>query len=329
MELGAHVMRRLVIYFALVTVVAPWQTHAEEVTVKTYRVAYGDEVNSQTWPWRLLTKLRDSDLRNPTAINTAIVFRNSLRTIAIKYSGRESRAKNGAKEFVGTFGWVPPNCNWYHDGFFFLTLNGKKSLNYRFRLLETRAGERGSAKFVGDLPDARATVEFSLLPSDDKLLLHLRLQPRGGRVVKSATVFFGCYPADFAVHRPKTRRRAMLTSTREMRPDRGDGSARSDLTEREPWVLFYDRYYDVAEGRGSGPCALAYDVSRTSVNAACGSYRCTATATLKPGVTETSFVLWDLSGMTNADAVDYLSSLAITPVPYEKSRASGGREVSE
>ena len=289
---------------------------AEEVAVKTYRIAPGENPTSETWPAKLLTKVRKTDLDNPTATNVAVVFTNCRKTIAIRYAGREATDKEGARRYCGNFGWVPPTCNWYHDGFFRLTLNEDQSVNYRFRLMETRSGAEGRAQFGADLPDARVVVAFSLLPGDDKLRLDLELQPHVGKVIESASVFFGCYPSDFAPHSPQTRRRATLTAKRELLNPGPKGSpSGAALTAEEPWVLFYDRHYDVARGRGAGPCALAYDVSRCTATARCGSYQCSVAAKLRPGVRRISFVLWDLSGVGNADAIEYLRSLKITPVP--------------
>ena len=289
---------------------------AEEVIVKTYRIAPGEKPTSEAWPAKLLTKVRKTDLDNPTATNVAVVFTNRRKTIAIRYAGREATDKEGARRYCGSFGWVPPNCNWYHDGFFRLTLNEDQSVNYRFRLMETRSGAKGQARFGADLPDARVVVTFSLLPGDDKLRLDLKLQPNAGKGIESASVFFGCYPSDFAPHSPQTRRRATLTAKRELLNPGPKGSpSGAALTVEEPWVLFYDRHYDVAHGRGAGPCALAYDVSRCTATARCGSYQCSVDAKLRPGVGEISFVLWDLSGVGNADAIEYMRSLRIAPVP--------------
>jgi len=289
---------------------------AEEVAVKTYRIAPGEKPTSEAWPARLLTKVRKTDLDNPTATNVAVVFTNRCKTIAIRYAGREAEDQEGVRRFCGNFGWVPPNCNWYHDGFFRVTLNEDQGLRYRFRLLETESGAEGRARFVAEMPDARVVVAFSLLPGDDKLRLDLELQPNVGKEIESASVFFGCYPSDFAVHHPQTRRRAMLTSKRKLlNPGPKGAPSGATLTAEEPWVLFYDRHYDVAYGRGHGPCALAYDVSRCTATARCGSYHCVVGANLRPGVRRISFVLWDLSGVGNADAIEYMKSLEISPVP--------------
>jgi len=287
---------------------------ADEVSVKTYRVAAGDKVTPQTWPWRLLTKIPDEWLNSPVAAHTAVVFTNSLKTIAVKYREEQIVGKDGVKQFAGHFGWTPPTCNWYHDGFFRVKFNGEEARRRRFELQQVESGARGLARFAADMRDGRIVVTFALLPRDDKLLLHLELQPAAGKKVESASVEFGCYPSDFAVHRPETRRRALLTARRELAPEDKGGSTVADLTDEEPWILFYDRHYDVAQGRGAGPCALACDLARTNVRVACGAYRCLTTAVFRPGVTETSFLLWDLSGVSNADAFEYMRGLRITPV---------------
>jgi len=301
--------------FALALTLLTALTGYAAVTVKTYHVAGGEEVTSETWPPQLLQRIRKTDRKNPTSVNTAVVFTNRRKTIAIKYSGRETTNKKGEKQWTGQFGWVPPNANWYHDGFFRFTLNKSASLHHRFQLVETRSGDTGLARWVADMPDATATLEFSLRANDDKLLFHIRFEPKEQKAVSSAVVTLQCYPSDFAVQKPETRSRAALTSKRRLTPGPKGGSSRAEVSEEESWALFLDEYYDVAEGRGAGPCAVAWDVSRCDVTLRCGGYVCYALAGLKSGVTETSFVLWDFSGVTNADAITVMKALEVTPKP--------------
>ena len=286
-----------------------------EVSVKTYRIGPGDKVDAATWPSALLMGVRKTDIDNPSATNIAVAFTNSRAKVAIKFAGREVTDKRGQKRYSGGFGWVPPRCNWYHDGFFWLDINGALSTVARFQLLEARGGDKGLARFVGELPDARVVADFVLLPDDNKLLLDLKVEPMEGKRLRRVTAYFSCYPSDFAVHAPGTRKRAVQTARRELRPTPGGGGRNANLTKDEPWVLFLDEHYDVASKRGSGPCALAFDASRVDLRVGCGSYRCLTTARWKPGVKRASFVLWDLSGMTNADAAAYMSSLQVTPEP--------------
>lgn len=287
---------------------------AETVGVKVYHLAPGDAVTATTWPTSLLQEPRIAESPGLVSVNTAVVLQNTRKTIAVQYCGREKLGKDGTREFIAHFGWVPPSANWYHDGFFSLQINGAHSYHYPFRLVEHAGDAPGTARFTGRMPTAQVHVTFSLRPGDDKLLLDLALEPLPGQGMASVQAIFSCYPSDFAFYEPATRRRAVLTSRRELLNPGPEGSASAaDLTAAEPWLLFLDRFYDVAHGRGNGPCALAYDVSRCTVQAACGNYRCLSTATLRPGVTATSFVLWDLSGTRNADAAAYLQSLSIRP----------------
>jgi hypothetical protein len=128
----------------------------------------------------------------------------------------------------------------------------------------------------------------------------------------AASVFLACYPADYAQQEPEKRRRVVLTAKQEfLNPGAKGSNSVGKLSDAEPWLLFYDRYFDVGAGRGTGPCAFAYDVSRTKVVVRCGNYQASATATLLPGVREASFVLWDFAGITNADAIQYMKNLEI------------------
>ncbi len=188
----------------------------ETVGVKVYRLGPGDPATAETWPARLLLEPRIAERPEFIALNTAVVLRNSRKTIAVRYCGTEAVGEDGERQFNGQFGWVPPTANWYHDGFFWLRVNGAYSYHYPFQFVANTAGESATARFTGRMPAAQVDLTFSLRAGDDKLLLNVSLTPLPGQAIKSAAVYLNCYPSDFAVQAPETRRRAILTTRREL-----------------------------------------------------------------------------------------------------------------
>ncbi len=111
------------------------------------------------------------------------------------------------------------------------------------------------------------------------------------------------------------------TLTREKRED-NYGAVNATLGKDEPWVLFYDTYFDVAKTPelkdrwksqvGKGPCAMAYnpdEVVRAAVKVS--NYSCEATLLYAPTTTETHLVLWDLHGQTKDRAKRYMKTVEV------------------
>ena len=301
-------MRRRILA-ALTTACLAAMVAAEEVKVTTYKFEPGMKATARSWPRRLLDPIRESDLTNPTAVYFGVVLSNAKKTFPIRYAGRKVTGKDGKKRFVGTLGWPKPQCNWYPDGFFRLTWNGFSASAYPFRLTEAKSGEPGVARFTADLPAGKLIYSFSLQPDDDKLLFTVKIEPKEGVKTRSVKFQFNNYPSAFG--KKTLRRRALLTAKRGMAPDPDGGSVAASLTKDEPWVLVMDKYYDVANKRGAGPSALAFDPTKVDVTVRCGGYRCCVNGVFKRGVEKAPFVLWDFAGVFNADAVAYMKSLEV------------------
>ena len=115
----------------------------------------------------------------------------------------------------------------------------------------------------------------------------------------------------------ETRNREGLTAKRTLsRQEREDktGGIMVNLEKDEPWVLFYDKYFDVAENRGEGPCAALFSPKEAiTATANITNYPCilkiSYPADNKP--VSSHIVLWDFNGMTNQAAAEYMKALEI------------------
>lgn len=284
---------------------------ADGASVTVYKAVPGQKAAPKDWPVHLFERVRKDDLTNPTAVNIGVVLKNEKKTISLRYSGRQVTRKDGTKEWIGTFGWPSPNSNWYHDGFVYATVDGVKAQSHPFKLESTGSKDAAMARFSAEMPKGKLIHEFLLFPDDDKLLFNVKFEPAEGKTVKSIKLQFNNYPSDFG--KPDKRSRRVTTAKREMTPAKDGGSTNAKLTPQEPWALYFDTFYDIAEKRGKGPSAIAFDTTKTDMAVSCGGYRCTARAALKPGVMDAPFVLWDFSGITNADALAYMKALEIAP----------------
>ena len=248
------------------------------------------------------------------------------------YLGRLVRLSSGTTDYVfycpgkvdpaaGT--WVaqlglcaPSKANWYSNGFLDVVVNGKPARGFPASIVRADGGERGTFSFAWEHPDARVTAEFALLPDDDKLLLRTTLEPRGE--IPHYEIRLLCYPGSirggFEPDKMKRKREA-CTATRVLeRPEREDNSGHvsAALTPDEPWVLLYDRHFDIAQCRGEGPCAVCYDpgeVEKATVSVE--NYSCRAVFRYPGRLLVSHLVLWDLNGLSNRAARRYMESLEV------------------
>jgi hypothetical protein len=112
----------------------------------------------------------------------------------------------------------------------------------------------------------------------------------------------------------KVRDREALTAERALRrPDREDnlGYVNAELKDREPWILFYDKYFDRDLNRGEGPCALACSPDQTKrAKVSIQNYGCHVWLTY-PVDAPSHIAVWDLKGMGNKAATEYMKALEI------------------
>ena len=243
------------------------------------------------------------------------------------FLGKMVRMSTGSTEFLlwfrgqvdpATNRWAssvgmgrPSKANWYQNAFYCVVVDGVPSYECSAELGEATGGERGRVTATWKHPKARIVTSFALLDGDDKLLVETKLEPQAE--IGTYQVKLTCYPSSMAGgHAPglATRDREAVTPTRLLErtatPD-NTGQVTAELTKEEPWILFYDNYYDVAHNRGEGPCAAAYSARQTKkATASVQNYPCQLTLTYPSAVTTSHLVVWDLNGMTNAAAKEYM-----------------------
>ena len=251
---------------------------------------------------------------DPAFLGKMIAMSTGKTEFVLWCSGKVDAATNEWRSAIGMS--KPSKANWYQNAFYSVKIGAKASRECATELGEVHAGEKGVATVIWRHPKARIVAKFILLDRDDKLLVETTVEPRGR--IKTYELKLTCYPSSMAGgYKPglKTRDREALTARRVMkRPTKPDnkGYLTATLAKDEPWVLFYDKYYDVAHNRGEGPCAAAYstkEVGRAQAHAS--NYACFLTLHY-PARTRTShLILWDFKGMTNAAAKDYMRDLEI------------------
>ena len=209
-------------------------------------------------------------------------------------------------------GLGPGSENWYGNGFLLTAVGGVKSSAHPATMSVVERGpEKGVVKVAWDMPGGLVAALLELRSGDDKLLLTVKLPE-----AKRRSVQLLCYPSSFAggYRQGRTiRRRHSFTATRDSTlGEKHD--LNTTLTEDEPWVLFADDHFDVAHSRGVGPCAALYFPHEVSnATAATGNYACYLTLVPKPDVAALHIVLWDFTGVTNADALEYMRAIELVP----------------
>jgi len=230
---------------------------------------------------------------------TAVRMDSGRRLYEVRFSGRQ-------------VGLGPGTENWYGNGFLQITLDGTElaTVDATLSILD-RGPDVGRVRIAWPVTDRLVTADLELRDADDKLLATLDLP-----AVERRRVRLMCYPSSFGGgYRPgkDVRRRRTLTAAREIAL--GDEHAvRTDLTADEPWALFVDDHFDRAQGRGSGPCAalsLPHETEKVSVTT--GNYACWFDVVPKPDVSQLHLVLWDLTGMSNAAATEFMKGIELTP----------------
>lgn len=229
----------------------------------------------------------------------AIRLDSGVRLYELRTNGRE-------------LGLGPNSDNWYGNGFLRITCDEASTTETDGSV---RVLERGPAVAVAEATWQTSVgpvcARFALHDGDDKLLLTVTLPQ-----AKSRRVRLVCYPSSFAggYHQGKdVRQRRSVTALRQVVLGEKHSDA-IDLGQDEPWVLFMDDHFDVAHSRGSGPCAALYFPHESArVAAITGNYACYLDLWPLPTMEVLHIVLWDLSGMTNADGVKLMKSIELTP----------------
>lgn len=227
------------------------------------------------------------------------------------------RMDSGRKVFEVRFdghsvGLGPGSENWYGNGFLKITLGPTDVLASEGGLAVVASGpDKGVVRITWPANPDPVSAEFELRDGDNKLLVTLSLG-----AASSAAVKLTCYPSSFAGgYRPgkALRQRHAMTATRDIVLGEEHG-VRTVLTEREPWVLFMDDHFDVAAGRGTGPCAALYFPHEVAqATALTQSYACYLNLRPKPGTGTLHVVLWEFDDLANAEAARFMKATELAP----------------
>lgn len=237
------------------------------------------------------------------------------RVFAIWLPGRMDPSGEVWKSRAGMI--KPSRANWFQDGFIDLIIGGRPASDFPAEPVSVVSGDdRGSVSIKWLHPEAEVEMEFSLLSGDDKLLVRTTVTPESA--IPSYAIRLIAYPGSYGGgYGPGREHRDREAATPErviQRPASEDNLGHSTLALEpgEPWVLFYDKNFDVGEGQGEGPCAVMFspdEASRAVVSVR--NYECILTLSYPgtDGPSVSHLLLWDFSGMSNQSALEYMQSL--------------------
>ena len=224
-------------------------------------------------------------------------------------------AKTGAWRSAVGMG-RPSKANWYQNGFYEVRIGRKSNHEFPTEIVAAKGGaDRGTVTAQWRHPKALIRTTFILLDGDDKLLVKTEVTPAGKAV--AYTVKLTAYPGSMA---GGYRRGLALRDREAMTPKRmiarppkpnNRGVVKTTLNKDEPWVLFYDKHFDVAANRGEGPCAAVYSPAEARATAIVENYSCRLILSYPAKARASHLALWDFHGMTNAAAKDYMRSLVV------------------
>jgi hypothetical protein len=209
----------------------------------------------------------------------------------------------------GTFGMpTPSRANWYAGGFLKVMVNGVNATLYqteRTRVLET--GERGSFQTIWAHPDAEVGIRLLMLPGGNHVLVDLAWIPRGDAVIETVALNMTCYPSFFTTANQRVGDRHCKTPG----ADESEPNTLELIPSQDTWLYYYDTVFDVANGEGVGPCALLLDTAAVASGTVhIGGYAVSTVLNLKPETGEVRLGLYDFTGLTNAQADNYLTQHA-------------------
>ncbi len=205
----------------------------------------------------------------------------------------------------------PSNCNWYHRGFLFIAINGQDLGAIPladFSVLEKTP--RALCQMVWPAPDAMVRARFLVAPGDDLLRCRVQWTPVPGKTVESVQLKLICYPS-FFTNRPEYGADRILVTPRLSKHHR-EVKAEVPLQPVEDAFVFYgDTIHDVANGKGSGPCAMVFAPEQLRQGAvSLGSYGVSTVLEMDPACGQADLLFWDFNKQTNAEALQRLQAAA-------------------
>ena len=209
----------------------------------------------------------------------------------------------------GNFGMPAPSSgNWYWGGFMKILVNGTDATLYQTgetRVLET--GARGAFQVVWAHPAADVGMRLMMLPATNHVLADLTWRPRADAAVETVVIRLTCYPSFFTAARQRNGERHCQTP----RMDMAQPETLELVPEEDTYLYYYDTVFDMANGEGEGPCAALIDPSTVAGGRVrIGGYAVTTDLDLRPEEGRARLAFYDFSGMTNAQAGEYLKQQA-------------------
>ena len=235
-------------------------------------------------------------------------LQNALQKYTFQYSGCQDPSHKGEHPSAeGNFGMpTPVAANWYHSGFLTIDLNGKDVVRQDVKAMQvTESGARGAFQVIWSHPDAEVSLRIALLPGSNHVLCLLKWQLRPGATIKTFTVGLRCYPSFFTAARQRKGERHVMTP----RTDQQEPTTLTLVPGQDPWLLYYDKVFDMARGEGDGPCAAIVEQAGLQSGVVnIGDYAVMTYLKPKPEVGSLRFGLYDLAGSTNAVAEAYMQA---------------------
>lgn len=244
---------------------------------------------------------------DPATRTSVITLNNNLCGFGLTLSGKEN--VDGSWSASLGMPW-PTQANWFNHSFLTFAAGELKSSQCHVQTGECNSGpQSGTAQINYTAQDFAASLQFTLLNEDDRLLLAFTVTkaPAG---VQEYQLEFLCYPGSFGGGYQQgrdTRKRRVSTAEKAWAPGENQGN----LEKSEAWVCFYDEYYDVDKNRGEGPCAALYNPMHTSAaRVIAGEYASHLRLTYP--VHQTAWVmLWEFKGWGNRAALEFMQALQI------------------
>lgn len=240
-------------------------------------------------------------MTDPAERFTMITLSNTATSYVFSLSGKV----NAAGKLTAKLGMLKPSrANWFSGGFFNFDINRVTPANCTVEIAEL-AENSFTLRYTGK--GVTASLKIILPDNDDKLLLEFKPEtiPAGSEDYR---VEFLNYPSSLAGGYnagKKLRKREGMTNKRTL-PVINNYTA---FQPGEAWVLFYDNWFDPANNRGEGGCALLFN-PRKSIRSEVliSNYSCQARFWYRKN-TPCHFILWDFKGWSNKAAKDYMKGL--------------------
>lgn len=207
-------------------------------------------------------------------------------------------------KLYGIVGMVEPSkANFDSNGFLSFTLNGVSEQKFEISAVEV---EDETAKITWQHGTDKAVLTVFLPEDDDKLLLEFSPELESEKQ-KNYMLQFRMYPSSYA---------GGYQAGLELRKREGASTKRifhegkwTPLNADEPWIFLCDKYFDPAENRGDGPCAVLFNPKQAvQQDVLVGNYACYLKL-FYPNKTKAALILWDFKGVPNDKALESMKSI--------------------